>query len=96
MSRSGTSPWEHKGEDVEANLRAVGSDLCPLDVVGGLTYPGLVLAFFVSVEGYFVLSGGQGRNVDVLDTFEGHCRIGLLGFEEIDHHMEPERTNTHL
>lgn len=63
--------------------------------VGGLTYPSLVLALFVSVEGDFVLPGGQGRNVNILDTFEGHSRIGLLGFEEIDYHVEPEHTYTH-
>lgn len=62
--------------------------------MGDLTYPSLVLPFFVSVEGQFVLSGGQRRNVNMLDTFEGHCGIWLLGFEEIDHHVEPEHTDT--
>lgn len=31
----------------------------------------------------------------MLDTFEGHCGIWLLGFEEIDHHVEPEHADTH-
>lgn len=58
------------------------------------SYLSLVLPFSVRIEGHFVFSLGQSRNIDTFDTFEGHRSIRLFRFKEFYQHVEPEHTDT--